>query len=144
MYESGAPGEEKFEVRDWHLKLVLFAGVVMVAVVVVAFGICRVVMNSFEQMDSISDYEPSPLAAEHQEWATSPRIQIEPWDTYDEYAAESNRLSASYGIVSELENGETVYRIPVETAMGIIEEGGFPKFRPLEKKIELAPTVNER
>lgn len=143
MHDAGAPGGDKFEVSDWHLKIVLVTGVVMVVMAVVSFAICYVIMNSFSQMDSISDYEPSPLAGEDREWAASYRIQVQPWETYKEYAAESDRLSESYGIVSEPENGGLAYRIPIEEAMNIVEEHGFPKFRPLIEKIELAPTVDE-
>jgi ABC-type glycerol-3-phosphate transport system permease component len=143
MHKTGAPGEDKFEVSDWHLKIILVTGVFMVVVAVVSFAICYMIMNSFQKMDSISDYKPSPLAEEHQEWAASPRIQVQPWDTLDAYTAESAHVSDSYGIVSELENGDTVYRIPIETAMSIVEEHGFPKFQPLTEKIKIAPTANE-
>ena len=77
--------------------------------------------------DAATDFEASPLAGEYQNWTADVRLQDDPGAALARVRAEQEHIVNSGGILSE---EPLVYRIPVDAALEIVAEHGFPDFKP--------------
>lgn len=114
-----------FEESDMSVRGTIIAGVVLFVVTAISFAVCVMFIKFLNVRDSMTDFEPSPLAGEHQEWDTEVRLQPNPPATLESHRAAQKAVAHAYGRVSEQPE---IYRIPVETALEVVAEYGFPKF----------------
>lgn len=123
--------DDGYEISDVKVKVILIAGVGMVAFTLLSFAVSFMygkVLNS-ETHEDISEYTQSELAGEHNEWESAVRLQPDPPAELSVHKAEQRHLSTTSGIVSE---SPEIYRIPIEDALKHVAEHGFPKRIPME------------
>ena len=114
-----------YELTDIHIKVILWSGVGVVILTFVTFVVSVFFIKYLAAAGSMSDYVPSPLAGENQEWDLDVRLQPNPPAELVEHREGQRYVSASYGTVSE---EPEIYRIPIETAMDIVAKNGLPTF----------------
>ncbi len=114
-----------YELTDIHVKVILWSGVGLVIMTFVAFVVSVFFIKYLAAAGSMSDYEPSPLAGENQEWDLDVRLQPNPPAALAEHRKGQSYASTTYGIVSE---EPEIYHIPIETAMDIVAKDGLPTF----------------
>jgi hypothetical protein len=103
----------------------------MVAFTLLSFAVSFMygkVLTSDTHAD-LSEYEPSELADEHNEWNSAVRLQSNPPAELAAHRAEQHHVSTTFGTVSE---SPEILRIPIEDALKHVAEHGFPKRIPVE------------
>lgn len=133
MADEHATEERGYELSDIQLKLVLISGIGLVVMTVAAYIISTFFIKYLNTRDPNTDFVAPPLAAEGQEWTSGVRLQPDPFGALDEFLEDQALVSTQYGRLSD---EPEIYRIPVETALKIVAEGGLPVFEPLPTKDE--------
>lgn len=126
--------QKGYEVSDIQVKLVLIAGLALVALTFVGYVIGTITTRYYRAQPAIGDYKPTPIALEERnaDWNLPVRLQVDPPRALTEFKAEQSTAEHGYGVVSDQPE---IYKIPVETAMKIVAERGlpvFPKVAPAE------------
>lgn len=121
--------EGRFEKSDMHLKLVLVTGVLVAILAVGTFALCYAMIIGFHQRPPATKFVKSPLAGEHQDWVTDVRLQHNMRRDLQALRSAQQHALETYGVVSE---DPKIYRIPIETALDIVAQRGFPKFQPMD------------
>lgn len=124
-------GEKGYEHSDIQMKVVLMFGVGTVLMTLFAYVFCTFFMKYLLAQPAMTDYKPSPMAGENQDWSSDIRLQADPFIALDEHVDAQEHASTQYSTVSD---APQIYRIPVETAIDIVAEGGLPTFEPLPAK----------
>lgn len=141
MHEhDDVPDSEKFELTDWHLKLVLMSGIGLVVVTLLSFAAGYVIMQSFGARPSMSEFSKPAMADDDGKWTTETRLQTAPWDVLDEFRVDQAHTQGAYGLVSD---APEIYHIPVEEAMKIIAEMGLIKIDAVGAPAELPTESSE-
>ena len=126
MHDADQSSQELgYELSDIQIRLILWSGVSLVILTLVAFVISVFFIKYLAESGSYSDYKASPLAGENQEWDLDVRLQPNPPAALLEHREGQDYASTTYGTVSE---EPRIYRIPIETAMDIVAEHGLPTF----------------
>ncbi len=129
-----ATAQKGYEVSDIQVKLVLIAGLALVALTFVGYVIGTVTTKYYRAQPAIGDYKPTPIALEEtgKDWNLPTRLQVDPPRALVEFKVEQSTAEHGFGVVSDQPE---IYKIPVETAMKIVAERGlpvFPKVAPAE------------
>lgn len=123
---NGDSAGQKYEVTDAHVKGILIVGLVLTIVAAASFVLGVVIMKWADAQEPATQFVASPLAGEHQEWTTDARLQDDPKAEMDQLRAEQEVAVRATGVLSE---EPLVYRIPVDDALKIVAEHGFPDFK---------------
>lgn len=129
MYDDDQSEAANYEITDAQIKGILIVGVCLSTLALAAFMIGFVIVRWSEGRPATTDYEPSPLAADYEAWTTETRLQEDPAKIRAELEKTHQEVLRTYATVSE---EPLVYRIPIEVAMDIVGEIGFPDFKPIE------------
>lgn len=131
MHDDATSKSTSYEMTDANA-----VGIVAVGVVLFGFVACTAFIGyyvlgwSTAARPAMTDYEKSPLASEHEAWATDVRLQSHLAVDFHTFESSTGAILDQYGTVSE---SPEVYHIPIETAMEIIAHNGkLPIFKPLE------------
>lgn len=124
---NGDSASQKYEVTDAHVKGILIVGLVLTIVAAASFLLGVVIMKWAHAQDAATSFEASPLAGEYQNWTADVRLQDDPAAALAQLRSEQEHMVNSGGILSE---EPLVYRIPVDAALEIVVEHGFPDFKP--------------
>jgi len=125
MSHTENSSEKKYEVRDAKIRSIVISAIALVSIIVVAFVAVTLLFDSYDERHT-SDAKPaSPFTAERP-LPPGPRLQVNPEHDLEKFLAQQASLVNSYGWVME-EVG--VVRIPVDEAMKIMLERGFPARR---------------
>ena len=124
---NGDSLSQKYEVTDAHVKGILIVGLVLTITAASSFLLGVVIMKWAHAQDAATNFEASPLAGEFQNWTADVRLQDDPRAELDRFRSEQEHVVNSGGILSE---EPLVYRIPVDAALEIVAEHGFPDFKP--------------
>ncbi len=133
----GAPSGEKYELSDVHVRIILYTGIVLTVTVLATFVVSYYFLKNLDETPAATRFkEPSiATAVGHEAWTTPVRLQQDPPAEYQEYKHGQTSLAESFAQVSLTPE---IYRIPIATAMKIVEEKGFPVFPMIEP---VAPTA---
>ena len=117
--------DDGYEITDVKAKVILIGGLAMVAFTLLSFAVSYMfgkVLNADSHAD-ISDYAPSALAGEHNEWNSDVRLQTNPAAELSDHLSGQHTASTTFGTVSE---SPEIYRIPLDRALDHVAEHGFP------------------
>jgi len=121
--------QKAYESSDAHFRAIMWGGIVLAAIMIVAFVLMYGLLGHFESREQATATPPSPLA-EDRPLPPEPRLQVLPEIDLKTFRANEDSLN-SYGWVSK-EAG--VVRIPVDRAMELMLERGFP-VRPEDREL---------
>lgn len=122
MSEEKSSIDLGFEVSDVKFKPFFFAGLGLFGIVVVCMVIIYFLFGSFQKNSDAKSKPVSPLAQGRQ-LPDGPRLQVDPAMDWIIFDAKQDSILNSYGWISK-EAG--VVRVPIEKAMEISLERGFP------------------
>lgn len=125
MHSAVPSGQEKYEVTDAHVKGILVTGVVLMLTAAAAFVIGYWLLGWSGERPAATDFRPSPLGEEAGQWEFNTRLQDDPAAVLTELKARQTALLHSGGVISELPE---ILHIPIEVAIDLVAENGFPKF----------------
>ncbi len=111
-----------YETSDARFRAILWGGGALVILMVAAFALMYILLGHFESRQQATATPSSPLV-EGRPLPPEPRLQVTPEIDLKTIRAKEDSLVNSYGWVSK-EAG--VVRIPVERAMALMLERGFP------------------
>ena len=123
--------DDGYEISDVKVKVILIAGVFMVALTLVSFAVSFMygkMLNS-DTRKPISDYEQSEMAAPHNEWRSDVRLQSDPAAELKVHVHAQHETSVAWGPLSE---SPEIYRIPINEALNHVAEHGLPVWQPTE------------
>ena len=122
MAEQHNAREKGYE--DYHLNIgpVILAGVGLVAVAVISFIAMWAMFYGLEQVTIYFAEDPPPMAV-HQKPHDGPLIQVVPHEELAQVRTETKQALTGYGWIDK--DAEVVH-IPVERAMDLALERGFP------------------
>jgi hypothetical protein len=113
-----------YETRDVAFKPVLWAGFGLIAIVVAFFVLMWVLYVHLLDREARSSAPAHRLAAEQARTEPPyPRLQSDPVDDWLNFQAENQRILSTYGWV---DRPAGIVRIPIEKAMELALERGFP------------------
>ena len=117
--------DDGYEISDASVKWGLVAGVGMAVFTLIGFVVSvffgRVLMK--DDHPTISTYEKSGFAGEHNEWTSDVRLQASPPTELQEHKAQQRKRATTYGTVSE---SPEIYHIPLSAAIDHVAEHGLP------------------
>ncbi len=117
--DSKNPG---YEVRDAQIRPVILSGLALFGFVIFAIVIALAVFRFFEGRMQENAVPVSPLAAERP-LPDGPRLQVNPDRDWREFKAREDSITSNPGWISK---DAGAVRLPIETAMEIMLEKGFP------------------
>jgi hypothetical protein len=123
---SEPTSQKGYEVSDARFHAIMWGGGALVILMILAFVLMYVLLGHFESRQQAIATPPSPLL-EGRPLPPQPRLQVTPEIDLKTLRAKEDSLLNSYGWVSK-EAG--VVRIPVDRAMKLILERGFPAREP--------------
>lgn len=131
MHDDATSKKVTYEMTDANAVGIVVSGVFLFGFVAVTAFVGYYVLGwSTVDRPAMTDYEKSPLAAQHERWTTDARLQSDLAADLHAFQSSSGSILNEYGTVSE---SPEVYHIPIETAMEIIVHNGkLPTFKPLE------------
>ena len=113
-----------YETRDVAFKPVLWAGFGLIAIVITFFVLMWVLYVNLLDREARSSAPAHRLAAEQARTdPPAPRLQSDPVDDWLNFQAENERVLSTYGWV---DRSAGIVRIPIEKAMELAVERGFP------------------
>lgn len=118
--------QKAYEISDARFRAIMWAGVALMVVMIAAFVLMYALLGHFESREQAMATPPSPLV-EGRPLPPEPRLQVTPDIDLDSFRAIEDSLVNSYGWVVK-EAG--VVRIPVDRAMELMLERGFPARTP--------------
>jgi hypothetical protein len=132
MHEHGdnATGTQGYEPSDIQLRIVLWAGIAVVVMTFLAYVVSTFVVRYVNAQPAISSYDLTPMAVESRSepFAEGVRLQVDAPLGLSKVRTEQHRTATTFGVVSA---EPEIYRVPVDTAMGIVAERGLPEFPKL-------------
>ena len=114
--------QKAYEISDAHFRHIMWGGIGLAGIMIIAFVLMYALLGHFESREQATATPPSPLA-EGRPLPPEPRLQVTPEFDLKTYRASEDALVNNYGWVSK-EAG--VVRIPVDRAMELMLERGFP------------------
>jgi len=126
-----------YELSDVNVKILLISGVFMVVATAFSFVFCFGIAKSLSQggWDTISDFEKSQFAGEHNEWIEDTRLQAEPGLELEVHLKEQRRSVGDYSIVSDGHDQPEIIQIPIEVAIDlVVSQRVLPEFPVVEAK----------
>jgi hypothetical protein len=117
--------DDGYEISDVKVKVVLIAGVAMVIFTLISFAVSFMYgkVLTADSRAAVSNYTPSALAEEHNEWNSDVRLQANPAAALKDHNAEQHLRSIGFGAVSE---SPAIYHIPLDEALDLVAEQGLP------------------
>ena len=125
MADTGSSQGKGYEVSDVQMKVVLISGLLVVSMTLIAYVVSVFFIKYLAAGPAMSEFEPSPMAGEYEDWDLPVRLQVNPPAMLTEHKEDQAYISGAYGVVSD---EPEIYRIPIETAMDIVSEHGLPTF----------------
>ncbi len=114
------------ETSDAHFRPIVYFLIGLTVLVAISFGLMVWMFDAMEQRAAAIDAQPSPLA-DPRALPPEPRLQVVPKAELDEYLDSVRRQIETY---EWIDPAGGVVRIPVERAIELMVERGWPAARP--------------